>query len=1156
MYRAYLCALAFSAWLVSPLHASEPYEPLPAPIVADLAKCDAETHYRTTPSRMGRFFGAVFDDPLAPKQVYSRGVAVVIGISQYDYVQTRLKTLPGVKADVDAMADFLISDANGGQAYDAVVVLREEQVSQSNVFCVVRAIGKLSKPGETNPDRLMFYWSSHGVDVVEGGGKVGYLPYFGVSRDDVNETTALDMRKIYTWAAGYFAGFRQAVFLIDSCVSGYATLTKGGGSERGAVSIKMPSPNAGYEQLMSDLKGLSEQYRMVITASNQEDPAYENVSGGDFTQSFLHLMRDGSPDLVWRGDIFQTSLVDQMQEYQHRRGQQQALFSQPQVEDIPEPQLELFLGKRQSSFLVPANPRLLDMFESALNARESAAAQAKSGAPARPEQDAAGSSEDVGRNSFTDFCGGGAETRLDTMSDEDLIRRDAVCEILISTNGASEALRLTRGEILFERARRAPADQAGQRYAAAEKEFDAAGAAGWARIAGMIYDGFGYERSDANERRMIELARRAYDAGDRKQAANVLGLAYLYGRGVDKQPDKGIELLQVSTDNGYGNAAQNLALELRQQERYPEALRAFLRAGELGKLDAYLYAANLHFDGMLPGEQAARDDEARRLVETVLASDANHPWALNYYGWLYRSGRGMPHDDGKAAEYFERSQKLGYAQAAINLGTMRRTGEGVGQDFAIAASLFDSACRQNYVAGCTELADMKFDGDGFEKTPEVMNEAAQLVDKALGLNGEDRFAIELKAYALRNGYGGPADPQLAETYYRRATDKGSLWAWYQLGNMLRDQAVQLTGEEQQQMLARAMAAFEDGIKRDDSWSMVGKAALFIDSLVKPTGDMRVEIPALLTKPDSEGIVAAFDLLIRLYTTQAYGPPDRVAALPIIRRLLDKPTPEAKRWLAHLMTTGTLYLPENHGLTLLPPWEYYAACGDLGMTSCYGEAGDSLLAMATRNDALSDGEALGFYTGLKGQAALDLALTYFAKGADAGDARSRLALASMKIGNTSPVVVAEGKALFTALRQEGQDVGTVGLAVVGLNEAQPSVAFSDALAAVRGMYVACVRADAVFPGVETPYWPGFGCGRGDIGWPNWTIGLAQTKSRLNLRSKPGGPVVGELAPQTPLLFLQDLAPASKGWLKVQTPSDQVGWVKASYLVPWQDATAAQ
>ncbi|MBX3580184.1 MAG: SH3 domain-containing protein, partial [Rhizobiaceae bacterium] len=569
-----------------------------------------------------------------------------------------------------------------------------------------------------------------------------------------------------------------------------------------------------------------------------------------------------------------------------------------------------------------------------------------------------------------------------------------------------------------------------------------------------------------------------------------------------------------------------------------------------------LYAANLYFDGQVPAEPAERDERTRRLVEQALAADAQNPWALNYYGWLYRSGRGVARDDAKAAVYFESSQKLGYLQAAVNLGSMRRLGEGVPKDFAIAASLFDDACRRSYVSGCTELADMKFDGDGFERTPQVLSEAAGLVDKALALNGEDRFAIELKAYATRYGYGAPADPVLAEAHFRKAGAMGSLWAWYQLGNMLRDQATALKDQAQGDMYGRALAAFEEGIGRGDSWSMVGKAALILDGAVSTGQDARVEVPALLARPDSEGIVAAFDLLIRLYTTDIYGEPDRQAALPVIRRMIEKATPEAKRWLAFLVTNGTLYLPPDPGLTIHPPWEYFAACGELGWASCYGEAGDSLLAAPTRGDAISEGEAAGLYTALRGQPAVDLALSYYQKGADGGDARSRLAIATRKLADGSPLANAEAKTLFGSLQREGQEVGTVGLVVAGIEDGRPMVDFQAAFGAVRGMTVSCIQNQSVFPGVETAYWPGFGCGRGDFMWSNWTMGLAETRSRLNLRSQPGGPVVGELAAQTPLVFLQYSQDEAKGWLKVHTPADQIGWVKASYLIPWQDRSAHQ
>jgi hypothetical protein len=172
-------------------------------------------------------------------------------------------------------------------------------------------------------------------------------------------------------------------------------------------------------------------------------------------------------------------------------------------------------------------------------------------------------------------------------------------------------------------------------------------------------------------------------------------------------------------------------------------------------------------------------------------------------------------------------------------------------------------------------------------------------------------------------------------------------------------------------------------------------------------------------------------------------------------------------------------------------------------------------------------------------------------------RSRLAIATLKMADGSVLGGAEAKTLLAGLRDEGHDAGTVGLVVAGLDDDRPVIDFQAAFAAIRGMTVACIHNVQVFQGVETPFWPGFGCGRGDLSWPNWTLGLAQTKSRLNLRNRPGGgQVIAELAPQTPLVYLRYPQETSKGWLKVHTPADQIGWVKASYLAPWQEKSAEQ
>jgi TPR repeat protein len=52
------------------------------------------------------------------------------------------------------------------------------------------------------------------------------------------------------------------------------------------------------------------------------------------------------------------------------------------------------------------------------------------------------------------------------------------------------------------------------------------------------------------------------------------------------------------------------------------------------------------------------------------AAAAGHPEALRMLGYLFDSGKGMPKDDGQAAEHYRRAAELGDAFAQLNLATM------------------------------------------------------------------------------------------------------------------------------------------------------------------------------------------------------------------------------------------------------------------------------------------------------------------------------------------------------------------------------------------------------------------------------------------------------------------------------------------------------
>lgn len=78
------------------------------------------------------------------------------------------------------------------------------------------------------------------------------------------------------------------------------------------------------------------------------------------------------------------------------------------------------------------------------------------------------------------------------------------------------------------------------------------------------------------------------------------------------------------------------------------------------------------------------------------AVEQNHPKALCLLGKLYYNGRGVPQDDKKAFEYFEKSAKGGYAGGIYELASRYFLAEGVERDLTKAIELYEQSASQAY----------------------------------------------------------------------------------------------------------------------------------------------------------------------------------------------------------------------------------------------------------------------------------------------------------------------------------------------------------------------------------------------------------------------------------------------------------------------------
>ncbi len=89
------------------------------------------------------------------------------------------------------------------------------------------------------------------------------------------------------------------------------------------------------------------------------------------------------------------------------------------------------------------------------------------------------------------------------------------------------------------------------------------------------------------------------------------------------------------------------------------------------------------------------------------AAAADHPEAVRMLGYLFESGKGMPKDDGKAAELYRRAAELGDAFAQLNLGLMiDHARGGLTRDLDQAIDLLRRAADQGLHQANLRLAEL------------------------------------------------------------------------------------------------------------------------------------------------------------------------------------------------------------------------------------------------------------------------------------------------------------------------------------------------------------------------------------------------------------------------------------------------------------------
>tara|TARA_B100000686_G_scaffold321235_1_gene373714 strand:- start:40 stop:1299 length:1260 start_codon:yes stop_codon:yes gene_type:complete len=121
-------------------------------------------------------------------------------------------------------------------------------------------------------------------------------------------------------------------------------------------------------------------------------------------------------------------------------------------------------------------------------------------------------------------------------------------------------------------------------------------------------------------------------------------------------------------------------------------------------------AANADFASGLRSYEAGSYHAAYK--EWLPLAEGGDPAAQRNLGHLYRLGQGVAKDFVKAAEWYRKSAKQGFARAQANLGNMYLRGQGVPKDPIIAAKWFTRAAQQDNAIAQYNLGLMYENGIG------------------------------------------------------------------------------------------------------------------------------------------------------------------------------------------------------------------------------------------------------------------------------------------------------------------------------------------------------------------------------------------------------------------------------------------------------------
>jgi len=300
------------------------------------------------------------------------------------------------------------------------------------------------------------------------------------------------------------------------------------------------------------------------------------------------------------------------------------------------------------------------------------------------------------------------------------------------------------------------------------------------RIGKMYASGFGTEQNNEQAAYWFFQASEA----NHKYAQYSLAGLYHRGQGVEQNDMRAFSLYRSSAEQGNPYAS----LELAKMYRDGLGTEPAPKLAERGFQDAY--------SGFVMLEEKSHDDKLQYRI-----------------GQMLHTGTGTEADDKRAAEYWEKSAKLGNTNAQYALGKLWLETES--GDSSLAVEWLTKAANADHSSAQYALGKLYRDGVYFEKD---IDQAMKWFRSSAELG--NAYAAYQMGQLLLFGEGGSKDVETAMKWLKMSSEKGNSIAQYRLGMLY------LKGEEIPVQVEEAVKWLQKAADQENEWALYQLGKLY------------------------------------------------------------------------------------------------------------------------------------------------------------------------------------------------------------------------------------------------------------------------------------------------------------------------------------------